>query len=123
MVTIGRGVLQPPVHEFFEGLRSYDVLRAVKPLADDADFESPWSGRITGKAAIEQFLAGWLKDAVKRPSFSIIDVAGDGTVTRLKLSVSGRFGEAPRRVVVHALGLKGKLHHVRIVDEAAAAAH
>lgn len=122
MVTIGRGQLDPAVHDVFEGLRSYDVARAVKPLADDVDFESPWSGRLAGKAAVQRFLEGWLKDAQKRPSFSIVDVEGDGAVTRMRLSVSGRFGKAPERLTMHALCLKHVVHHVRFVPEGQAAA-
>lgn len=117
MVTIRPGsVLDPAVHELFEGLRTYDAARATKTLAADADWE--WEGgKMVGKAAIEQFLSGWLKDPKQRPSFSIIDVAGDGAVTRLTLSVSGRFGQAPQRVVLHALCLKHVVHHVRFVPE------
>jgi hypothetical protein len=118
MDTFGRGVLDPAVHELFEGLRCYDAPRAAKVLAADADWESSWSGgRLTGKAAIEEFLSGWLKDPQKRPSFSIIDVAGDGAVTRLHLSVSGRFGKAPEHVVLHILCLKHVVHHVKVVPE------
>ncbi|MFA5943470.1 MAG: nuclear transport factor 2 family protein [Candidatus Thermoplasmatota archaeon] len=124
MVTIGRGVLDPAVHELFEGVRSYDPVRAAKVLADDADWDSAWSnGKITGRAAIEAFLSGWLKDAQKRPSFSIIDVAGDGAVTRLSLSVSGRFGQAPERVVMHVLCLKHVVHHVKVVPVVAKGGH
>lgn len=122
MVTVGRGVLNAVVHDFFEGLRSYDAARASKALAPDVDFESPWSGHLSGKAAVEAFLATWLKDPVKRPSFSIIDVAGDGAVNRLKLSVSGRFGQAPQHVTLHALCLQGLVHHVRFVPDGQASA-
>lgn len=115
MVTIGRGVLAPAAHEFFEGIRNYDVARAAKVLAADVDFDSPWSGHLTGKAAVEAFLTGWLKDPKKRPSLSIIDVAGDGAVTRLTLSVSGRFGEAPQRIMLNALVLRQLLHQVKFV--------
>lgn len=116
MVTVGRGVLDPAAHELFEGIRCYDPARAAKVLAPDADWDSPWtSGKITGKPAIEQFLAAWLKDAQKRPSFSIIDVAGDGAVTRLQVSVSGRFGRAPEHVVMHILVLKHVVHQVKVV--------
>ena len=118
MVTIGRGVLDPAVHDFFEGLRSYDVARAAKPLAADVDFESPWSPKLTGKPAVEQFLTAWLKDVQKRPSFSIMDVSGDGAVTRVRLSVSGRFGKAPEHVTLHALVLKHVVHHVRFAADA-----
>ena len=117
MVSIGRGQLDTAVHDFFEGLRSYDVARAAKTLAPDVDFESPWSGKIVGKPAVEQFLTAWLKDPQKRPSFSIRDVEGDGAVTRLKVSVSGRFGKAPEHLTLHALCLKHVVHHVRFAPE------
>lgn len=123
MVTIGRGQIDAAVHDFFEGLRSYDVARAAKTLAADVDFESPWSGKLAGKAAVEQFLATWLKDPVKRPSLSIIDVSGDGAVNRLKVSVSGRFGKAPEHLTMHALCLKHVIHHVRFVPEGKAGGH
>ena len=119
MVTIGRGVLDPAVHDFFEGLRTYDVARAVKPLAADVDFESPWTAKLTGKPAVEQFLTSWLKDPVKRPSLSIMDVSGDGAVTRVKLSISGRFGKAPEHVTLHALCLQHVIHHVKFVADKA----
>lgn len=123
MVTIRPGsVLVPAVHELFEGLRTYDAARAVKPLAPDAEWE--WEGgKMVGKPAIEQFLSGWLKDPKQRPSFSIIDVAGDGSVTRLSLSVSGRFGQAPQRVVMHVLCLKQVIHQVKFVPESKGKGH
>jgi len=114
MVTVRPGsVLDPAVHELFEGLRTYDAARACKVLADDADWE--WQGgKMVGRAEVQKFLEGWLKDPKTRPSFSIVDVAGDGAVTRLTLSVSGRFGQAPQRVVLHALCLKHVVHHVKL---------
>lgn len=122
MVTIGRGVLDPAVHELFEGLRTYDPARAAKVLAADADWE--WdAGKIVGRDAIQKFLDGWLKDPKGRPSFSIVDVAGDGAVTRLTVSVSGRFGQAPQRVVFHLLCLKHVVHHVKVVPEGQAKDH
>ncbi len=123
MVTIGRGQLDAAVHDFFEGLRSYDVARALKPLAADVDFEGPWSGKLVGKPAVEQFLTAWLKDPQKRPSFSIMDVAGDGAVTRLKVSVSGRFGQAPAHMTLHVLCLQHVIHHVRFAPEGKAGGH
>lgn len=126
MVTVRQGsILDPAVHELFEGLRTYDAARAAKVLAPEADWE--WvggqGGKMVGKAAIEQFLSGWLKDPKQRPSFSIIDVAGDGAVTRLTVSVSGRFGQAPQRVVFHILCLKHVVHHVKVVPAGAAKGH
>jgi hypothetical protein len=123
MVTIGRGILDPAVHDFFEGLRSYDVARAVKTLAPDVDFASPWSGPLVGKPAVEAFLTTWLKDPQKRPSLSIMDVSGDGTVTRLKVSVSGRFGKAPEHLTLHVLVLQHVLHHVKFEADKKAGAH
>jgi ketosteroid isomerase-like protein len=122
MVTTGRGLLDTAVHDFFDGIRSYDVARAAKHLAADVDFESPWTGRLTGKAKVEEFLTQWLKDPQRRPSLSIIDVAGDGAVTQLKVSVSGRFGKAPEHYTLHVLCLKHVIHHVRF-EPAAKAGH
>lgn len=122
MATIGRGVLDPAVHELFEGLRTYDPARAAKVLAPDADWE--WdAGKLVGRDAIQKFLDGWLKDPKVRPSFSIVDVAGDGAVTRLTVSVSGRFGQAPQRVVFHLLCLKHVVHQVKVVPEGKPSAH
>lgn len=118
MATVGRGVLDPAVFELFEGLRTYDAARAAKVLAEDVDWESPWTGgKLTGRAAVEQALSAWLKDPQRRPSFSIVDVEGDGAVLRLRLSVSGRFGKAPERLTMHVLCLKHVVHHVRVVPE------
>jgi ketosteroid isomerase-like protein len=124
VATIGTRQLDRAVFEFFEGLRTYDAAKAAAVLADDADFESPWSnGLLKGKAKVQEFLAGWLKDPVSRPSFTIVDIAGDGAVTRLRLSVSGRFGKAPERVTMHLLCLQHKVHHVKVVPEGRAGHH
>lgn len=124
MATIGTRQLDRAVFELFEGLRTYDAAKAAAVLAEDADFETPWShGKVTGKAKVAEFLAGWLKDPVGRPSFSIVDVAGDGAVTRLRLSVSGRFGKAPERVVMHVLCLQHMVHHVKVVPEGKSGHH
>ncbi|MEA3143141.1 MAG: hypothetical protein QOG31_465 [Thermoplasmata archaeon] len=115
MVTVGRGVLDPAVHEFFEGLRTYDAARAAKVLTPGAEFQSPWSGgRVAGKAAIEAHLKQWLGNPQTRPSFSIRDVEGDGAVTRLRLSVSGRFGAGAQRATLAALCLQHQLHQASI---------
>ncbi|MFO1532119.1 MAG: nuclear transport factor 2 family protein [Thermoplasmatota archaeon] len=114
MVTIGRG-LHASVHEFFEGVRSYDPKRAVAVLADDVDFDSPWSGHLHGKAAVEAFLKTWLGDAKTRPSITISDVAGDGAVSRLKVSVSGRFGKAPELYWLNVLRVQSLVHHASFV--------
>lgn len=122
MVTIGRG-LHASAHEFFEGLRSYDPKRALAVVADDVDFDSPWSGKLHGKAALESFLKTWLGDAKTRPSLTISDVAGDGALTRLKVSVSGRFGKAPEPVWMNILRVQSKVHQVQIVPVGGPAHH
>lgn len=115
MATIGRGVYAQAVYEFFEGIRGYDVDRAVAVLAEDADWQSPWNeGTVTGRDAIREVLEGVLGDPATRPSFSIMDVSGDGTIVRLKVSISGRFGRASRPHMVHLLHLKGVIHQVVI---------
>jgi ketosteroid isomerase-like protein len=122
MVTIGRG-LHATAHEFFDGIRSYDPKRAVAVLAEDADFESPWSGRLHGKAAIESFLKTWLADPASRPSFTISDVAAEGALTRLKVSVSGRFGKAPQLVWVSIVRVQQQIHQVHIAPVGGNAHH
>lgn len=123
MATVGRGVLAPPVFEFFEGVRSFDAARAARVLAPDADFASPWNeGTITGREPIQAFLAGFLGDPKTRPSFSIMDIAGDGTIVHLKLSISGRFGRKPEHVTMSVLCLKGVVHQV-VVRPVGARAH
>lgn len=112
MATVGRSVLTGTVMEFFDAVRSYDVARAAKVLRDDVAFVSPWSGELHGKAAVEAFLASWLKDAAKRPSLTIRDVRGDGAVTHLDVSVSGRFGKAPEHLTMSVLALRGQVHQV-----------
>ncbi len=113
MATIGRGVMDETVFAFFEGMRTYDAEAAAATFVDDAEFESPWTDKLVGQDAIKAFLEGWLGDAVKRPTFSIVDVDGDGSVTRLTLSVSNRFGAAPERIRFDILVLRGKIYHVR----------
>jgi ketosteroid isomerase-like protein len=122
MVTIGRG-LHASVHELFEGIRTYDPKRSVAVLADDAELDSPWSGHLHGKTAIEAFLKGWLADPKTRPSFTISDVAGDGALSRLKVSVSGRFGKAPELHHFHILRVKDRIHQVRVVPEKGIGGH
>jgi len=122
MVTVGRG-LDVCVHELFDGIRSYDAKRAAAVLADDADFTSPWSGALHGKTAIEAWLKQWLGDAKTRPSFTISDLSANGPLTRLFVSVSGRFGKAPEHVVFHILRVQHVVHQVQVVPVAGAAAH
>jgi len=111
MVTVGRGILDPSVHELFEGLRTYDAARAAKTLAPDAVFQTPWSGgRIVGKAAVEAHLKPWLSDPRTRPSFTIRDVEGDGAVVRLRLSISGRFGAGAQHATLAVLCLQHQVH-------------
>lgn len=119
MATVGRSVLTTTVMEFFDAVRSYDVARAAKPLADDVEFATPWSGALRGKAAVEAFLKGWLSDPVKRPSFSIRDVRGDGAVTHLSISVSGRFGKAAEHLTMSVLALRGSIHQVVVRPDTA----
>ncbi|HLF16392.1 MAG TPA: nuclear transport factor 2 family protein [Candidatus Thermoplasmatota archaeon] len=114
MTTIGKGILQDTVFRFFDALRSYDVAKAAAPLADDADWEDPWTGKVTGKAAIEARLKAWLADPKTRPSLTIMDITGDGAITRLKVSVSGRFGQRPQPVWMDILCLKGVIHQVKM---------
>ncbi len=115
MATIGRGLYAEAVHEFFEGIRSYDVERAVAVLADDADLRSPWNdGTLTGKDAIKGVLETVLLAPATRPSFTIQDISGDGHIVNLKVSVSGRFGKAPRLHTFSILHLKGVIHQVVI---------
>ncbi len=119
MATAGRSILTTTVQEFFDAVRSYDVARAVKPLAEDAAWDTPWSGKLLGKPAIEAFLKGWLNDPVKRPSFTIRDLSGDGAVTHLQISVSGRFGKAPEHLTMSVLALRGVVHQVVVRPTAA----
>lgn len=111
MVTVGRGALDTAVYELFEGLRTYDAARAAKVLAADVDFQTPWSGgRLAGRAAVEAHLKAWLGNPQARPSFSIRDVEGDGAVTRLRLSVSGRFGAGAQHATFALLCLQHSIH-------------
>ena len=113
MATVGRGVFAQAVHEFFEGIRTYDVDRAVAVLAEDADFQSPWNdGVATGRDPVREILKRLLEDAATRPSFTIIDIAGDGSLVTLTVSVSGRFGKAARPHLFRILHLKGQVHQV-----------
>lgn len=115
MATVGRGLYAAAVHEFFEGIRTYDVERAVAALAEDADLQSPWNeGVVTGRSAAKEVLEGVLGDPVRRPSFTIRDISGDGAVVTLKVSVSGRFGRAPRLHAFRILHLKDQIHQVAI---------
>ncbi len=113
MATIGRGIYAETVHRFFEGIRTYDVDAAVAELADDADLFSPW-GNATGKDAIADVLRPVLEDPKTRPSFTIQDIAGDGHVVKLQVSISGRFGRAAKVHEFKLLHLKGIIHQVII---------
>jgi ketosteroid isomerase-like protein len=124
MTTVGRGILQKPAFDLFDAMRSYDAKKAAAQLADDAVWRSPWSGgEVSGKAAIEAHLQAWLGDPKARPSLTIADIAGDGTVIRLTLSVSGRFGQAPQLVQMAMVVVKGQIHQVIISPLGGAAAH
>ncbi len=113
MATIGRGVYAQAAHEFFDALRAYDAAGAAAALADDAELASPW-GSAEGKEAIEALLADWVKPSLDRPSYTIADIQGDGNVTTLKVSVSGRFGSKASMHSWRLLVLKGKVHHIVI---------
>lgn len=115
MVTIGRGILDEAVWGLFEGLRTFDAGRATAHLADDVDWEDPWSDApLAGKDAVQAHLEVFLGDLQSRPSWTIADVSGDGAITRLTLSVSRRFGASPERYRLVALSLKGTIHQVVI---------
>ena len=122
MATVGRS-LPKPVYELFDGLRSYDLKRAVAQLHDEVDFEAPWQPRVTGKEAVEKAFHAWLGDPKTRPSLTVRDHAGDGAVNRLTVTQSGRFGQAPRELQFHVLCLNGFVHQFRIKDAAQAAHH
>lgn len=113
MATIGRGIYAQAVHDFFDGVRSYDVERAVGTLADDADLQSPW-GTVRGRDAIKEVLEALLAPSLERPSFTIRDIRGDGNVTTLEVSMSGRFGKAATPQTWRLLHLHGAIHHVVI---------
>ncbi|HUR62359.1 MAG TPA: nuclear transport factor 2 family protein [Candidatus Thermoplasmatota archaeon] len=118
MVTVGKGVLDTAVAEFFEGLRSYDAARAAKVLAPDVDFQTPWSGGpLRGRAAVEAHLKAWLGNAQARPTMTIRDVEGDGAVSRLRISVSGRFGAAAQRGTLAVLCLQHTIHQAVLTLE------
>ncbi len=115
MATIGGSLYAEPVHVFFDALRSYDAATACSVLAEDADLHSPWNeGTLTGKDEIEALLALVVGDPLTRPSFTIQDVRGDGHIVKLDVSMSGRFGRAPKNVRISCLHLHGKIHHVVI---------
>ncbi len=115
MATIGGSLYASAVHEFFDGLRSYDAERACAVLADDADFQSPWNaGTLQGKDAIQEVLDALVSDPVKRPSFTITDIRGDGHLVHLDVSMSGRFGNRPVPIRISCLHLKGLIHHIVI---------
>lgn len=115
MATVGRGAYADAVHQFFEGMCQHDAEAACSVLADDADMQSPWNeGVLTGKPAVQEMLEAMLSDPVKRPSFTIKDITGDGHVTTLTISMSGRFGAGPVQQTWKLLHLKGKIHQVII---------
>lgn len=120
MATIGSAQLDKAVFEFFDAVRSYDAKRAAAVLAPDADFESPWSaGKLTGRDVIESHLKSFLGDPKTRPTFTITDIRGGGSVVHLAINVSGRLGKEGRPMTMDALCLKHQLHHVAIRPKAA----
>ncbi|MGB0651895.1 MAG: nuclear transport factor 2 family protein [Thermoplasmatota archaeon] len=113
MATVGHGALAEAAHLFFDNLRQYDAEAAAAVLAEDAEFTSPWNdGTLVGREAIQESLAALVGDAKTRPSFSIIDVDGDGTLVKFTLSVSQRFGHLPQKVRMDLLCHKGQVHQV-----------
>lgn len=115
MATVGRGAYAPAVHTFWDGLRTFDAEKACAVLADDAEMTSPWNdGTIEGRDAIQETFAGLLGDAATRPSLTIIDLSGDGHVTRILASVSGRFGAGPQHLRFTLLHLKGRIHDIQV---------
>jgi hypothetical protein len=114
MATVGRGAYAAAAHAFWEGLRMFDAEAACKVLAEDAELRSPWNdGVLSGREAIQARLAEVLGDAKARPSFSIDDITGDGHVTHFTISVSGRFGAAPRRYRLSLLHLQAQIHQIQ----------
>lgn len=123
MATVGRSAFTTTVQQSFDALRSYDAPKAVQEFAADAVWEDPWHGRIAGKPAIEAMLKAWLGNAKERPSLTIMDLAGDGTLTHLKVSMSGRFGQAPQHVTLTYLVLNGVVKQVQIAAAGSQGGH
>lgn len=116
MATIGGSLYANAVHEFFDGLRSYDAERACAVLAHDADLQSPWNhGVLTGKEAIQEVLAGLVASPATRPSFTIQDIRGDGSIVHLDVSMSQRFGGGPVPLRISCVHVQGVVHQVVIV--------
>ncbi len=112
MATIGDGILESEAFGFYDAMRSYDAATAAGMLAEDAHFESPWAGKLDGKEAIQEHLEGWLTDAVNRPSFSIRNVNGSNGCVNLEVSVSGRFGRAPKAMTLRMVCHRGNVQQV-----------
>jgi len=111
MATVGKGVYARTVHTFFDALRSYDAATAASVFADDVDVHTPW-GQAHGKEAAAKLLTNLVAPSLERPSFTIRDIAGDGNVTTLQVSVSGRFGQAARVQTWRILHLQGRIHQL-----------
>ncbi len=120
VVTVGRDVLRQEVFDTFEGVRTFNPEAACQHLVDDVEVHLPWCEPIVGKEAFQAYLEEQLGDAVRRPSLSLADVSGDGNVTTLDLTMSGRFGKAPRHLVARVLALKGKIYQIQVLDHAKA---
>ncbi len=117
MVTVGEGVLEEEAFAAFESLRTFDAEGVAQQLHEGCTLHGGWlEVPLEGREAIQAYLAELLGDPVKRPSFSLLDASGDGSVTRLALSVSGRFGKAPQKVRVDILSLKGAIHQIVVRD-------
>ena len=111
MATVGKGVLRQEGFAFFDALRSYNVDGAAALLTDDVEYQGP-EGIIRGKEPVAAHFKSWLTDAKTRPSLTIKDVTGDGAQTHITMSVSGRFGNAPKQHAMSLLCLQGKIHHI-----------
>lgn len=113
MATVGKGIYTPTVHTFFDAVRSYDVEKACGTLASDVAWRSPW-GDAEDREGVQAILTDLLAPSLERPSFTIKDIAGDGNVVDLQVSVSGRFGKGARIQRWRILHLKGAIHNVLI---------
>lgn len=111
MATAGMGAYPATVHQFFEALRTYEPDKASQLFAADAHWEGP-NGHLHGKDSIAAYLKGWLTNPMTRPSFTIRDIHGDGHVTLLDISQSGRFGQGAQQLRFSIVCLKNTIHQV-----------
>lgn len=116
MATVGQGVLRREAFGFYDALRSYDIDGALAHAADGVLFRSPFAGEVAGKDALREHLASWLGDAATRPSLTIRDVSGNGPTLHVRLSVSHRFGRAPRDMTLTLVSVGGKVQQAVLAD-------